>query len=98
LPKISNREKFEIDMPAIYRIRVQGTVDPDWSNLICSLSIEKKSIPGKETMTTLVGVMVDQASLIGILNVLYDLRIPLLSVEILDENVKKPFQVIPDNT
>jgi hypothetical protein len=40
----------------------------------------------KHPLTILVGRLQDQAALSGVLNTLYDLRMPLLSAEIIDEN------------
>ena len=83
-------KEFKLETPATYRIRVQGSIDPTWSDLLCGMRIATDSITGKETVTTLVGRLVDQAALSGVLKALYDLRIPLLSVENLDEKVEEP--------
>jgi hypothetical protein len=74
-----------LETPATYRIRVQGSIDPTWSDLIAGMRIATDSSTEKETVTILVGRLVDQAALSGVLKALYDLRIPLLSVENLDE-------------
>ncbi len=78
-------KKFKLDTPATYRIRVQGSIDSAWLDMLGGMRILTDSTPGKETVTTLVGYLVDQAALCGVLKALYDLRIPLLSVENLDE-------------
>ncbi|MCP4627619.1 MAG: hypothetical protein GY850_29500 [bacterium] len=78
-------EKFQLDTPATYRIRVQGSIDSAWSDMLDGMRISTGSTTGKETVTTLVGYLVDQAALSGVIKALYDLRIPLLSVENLDE-------------
>ena len=78
-------QKFNLDTPATYRIRVQGSVDAAWSDMLGGMHIATDTTPGKETVTTLDGYLVDQAALSGVLKALYDLRIPLLSVENLDE-------------
>jgi len=77
-------KKFKIDTPATYRIRVQGHIDPAWSELIGDMSITTDSTTGKSPVTSLVGHLVDQAALSGVL----DQRIPILSVENLDEKRK----------
>jgi len=81
-------EKIKLDTPATYRIRVQGSIDSAWSDMLDGMRISTGSTTGKETVTTLVGHLVDQAALSGVLKALYDLRIPLLSVENLDEKSK----------
>ena len=47
------------------------------------MSITTDSITSKSPVTSLVGHLVDQAALSGVLKALYDQRIPILSVEIL---------------
>jgi hypothetical protein len=91
MPQSPKLEKFNIDTPASYRIRVQGAIDPTWSGLLGGMRIAKISSRGKETVTALVGRLVDQAALSGVLKALYDLRIPLLSVENLDEKIEESF-------
>jgi hypothetical protein len=53
---------------------------PDWSERLCGLQITVVAAPG-ESVTELVGSLPDQATLIGVLTSLYDLGLPLLSVE-----------------
>ena len=91
MPQSPKSKKFTIETPAIYRIRVQGPIDPTWSDLLGSMRITTESSSGQETITTLVGRLIDQAALSGVLKAFYDLRIPLLSVENLDEKDEEPF-------
>ena len=78
-------KKFNLETPARYRIRVQGSIDPTWSDLLGGMRIVTDSTTVKETVTSLVGYLVDQAALSGVLKALYDLHIPILSLENLDE-------------
>jgi hypothetical protein len=87
MPQSAELKKFKIETPATYRIRVQGPIDSAWSDLLGGMRVSTDSTTGKETVTNLVGYLVDQAALSGVLKALYDLRIPLLSVENLDEKV-----------
>jgi hypothetical protein len=87
MPQSAKWKKFKIETPATYRIRVQGPIDSAWSDLLGGMRVSTDSTTGKETVTNLVGYLVDQAALSGVLKALYDLRIPLLSVENLDEKV-----------
>jgi hypothetical protein len=66
--------------PARYAIRVKGTLGPDWSDRLWGLQITVVTARG-EAVTELVGSLPDQATLIGVLTSLYDLGMPLLSVE-----------------
>ena len=80
------RDKLKIDQSATYSIRVAGYLDADWSNRLGGLKI-RVSDPGENTkVTTLSGSLIDQAALFGVLKALYDMRLPLLSVECLDIN------------
>ena len=74
-----------LSMPAGYRIQVQGYLDGTWSDRLGDLTITVNSESVNEApATTLTGRLRDQAELIGVLTTLYDLHLPLLSVEQLD--------------
>lgn len=68
-----------MDKPAVYRIKVKGVVPDGWIDRLGGLRITGRASEG----TTLVGQLVDQAELSGVLNTLYELHLVLLSVEIL---------------
>lgn len=73
---------LKLNAPASYQIKVQGYLDSHWANRLSGLSIsleEKRS--HKDAITTLTGPLADQAALFGVLNTLYDLRLPLISVQ-----------------
>ena len=72
-------------MPGTYRIQIQGRLDQSWSERLAGLTIMVNcELINQATATTLFGRLRDQAALIGILNTLYDLHLPLLTVEYLD--------------
>lgn len=73
--------KFNLGTPAIYRIKIRGYLGEDWSNRLGGMTIQHTSVDGKTTITALYGKMVDQAALFGVLNSLYGLGFPILSVE-----------------
>jgi hypothetical protein len=54
------------------------------------MQITEVRVTGKGPETILIGRLVDQASLTGILNSLYELHLPVLSAECLDAE-DKPF-------
>ena len=80
---------IKLETPANYRIRVQGHLGHDWADRLAGMVITKAYTSDKQPMTILVGHLVDQASLSGVLNALYELHLPLLSVENLDENTTR---------
>ena len=81
-----NGWELTVDKPATYRIRVVGFLDKNWSDRLGGLKIIPSSQGGEQPITTLSGPIIDQAALFGVLKALYDMRLPLLSVECLEVN------------
>ena len=79
---MSNVRTF--DQPAIYRIRVQGNLDPQWSDWFDRFTIDAE--PGDRTLLT--GRVADQPALHGILAKIRNLALPLLLVERMDQGRK----------
>ena len=75
----------DLDTPATYRIRVRGYLDSTWSDRLGGLTITQTGQGDESVETTLYGQVLDQAALAGVLSALYDLHLPLLSVEYLGE-------------
>ena len=84
---------FNLGTPAIYSIKIRGYLESDWSNRLGGMTIQHTSLDGNTTISTLYGELVDQAVLFGVLNSLYGLGFPILSVECnpnpVNEMVKK---------
>jgi hypothetical protein len=59
------------------RIRVKGCIDEHWSDWFAGLSITHP----EQIESVLFGEVVDQAALYGVLSMLRDLGLPLVSVE-----------------
>ena len=78
---------FKIGTPATYRIRVQGRVDQSWSEQLNGMAITQTEASDKPPVSILIGHLRDQAALAGVLNTLYELHLPVLSVKNLDEKV-----------
>lgn len=76
---------MKLETPATYRIRVQGKLDESWFDRLGNLAITPDATADKPPVTILVGYLADQAAVLGILNTLYEMHLPLLSVENLDE-------------
>jgi len=72
-----------MDGSAIYKIQVRGTLENSWSEKLGGLLIEP--IPAAD-ITIIRGSILDQAALSGILNTLYDLQLPVISVEHLSQS------------
>ena len=64
-------------MDEIYRIRVRGQLDDRWSDWFGGLDLRRQD----DGTTLLVGPIVDQAALHGVLACIRDLGLPLLAVD-----------------
>jgi hypothetical protein len=80
----SSRTDYAFDKPAIYRIRVRGSLDEGWSSRLGGMQIVKEESNNK-LVTILYGYLADQSALSGVLNSVYDLGMSILSVECLEE-------------
>jgi len=67
-----------LDQPAVYRIRVQGVLPPDWQGWFNGMSLKDDG-----RITTLQGIVPDQPALFGLLIKIRDLGMTLLSVQLL---------------
>jgi hypothetical protein len=75
-----HRNAISFDRPATYQIMVQGRVDPNWSDLMSGMAICLTISETNPPVSTLQGELSDQAALAGVLNSLYELHLPVLSV------------------
>ncbi len=80
-----NRKNYTFDRPGNYRIRVEGFIDESRSENLGGMRITTSGGENKEYVTTLIGLMVDQAALAGVLTTLYEMHLTLLSVEYLND-------------
>jgi hypothetical protein len=74
------RNLVPYDRPATYQIRVQGRIDPAWSDHLEGMAIHPAAVEAGPPVTTLEGELSDQAALAGVLNTLYELHLPILLV------------------
>lgn len=66
----------------VYRIRIKGQLDPSWSDWLGGFTI----LPQGDDSTLLLGPVVDQSALQGILNKLFGMNLKLLSLELAKKN------------
>jgi hypothetical protein len=66
----------QFDGREIYQIRVEGVLGSEWSDWFGGVTV----VPQANGETLLVGPIVDQAALHGLLNKIHDLGLSLLSV------------------
>jgi hypothetical protein len=79
-----------LDRPATYEIVVPGCLDESWSDWLEGMTVEVESGDDGPTITTLTGVVADQAALQGLLNRLYSLGLSLISVCCIDPPANPP--------
>ena len=64
----------------IYQIKVQGCLDPNWSDWFNEMEITNETKTDSHSITIFEGAVEDQATLRGILNHIWDLNLTILSV------------------
>ena len=64
-----------------YQIRVEGVLDPAWSDSLSGLAISVGEQSAEPLVTVLTGPLEDQSALQGVLDTLFMLKMPLMSVE-----------------
>jgi hypothetical protein len=69
-----------VSSPAHYRVTVVGSLDENWSSRI-GMQVKVHRDVDNNPITTLMGVVIDQGMLLGVLNYVYDLGMPILKVE-----------------
>jgi hypothetical protein len=80
--KTAPREPLPFDSPAFYQIVVQGRIDATWSDRLEGMKIclATETLASPVT-TSLEGELSDQAALAGVLNTLYEMHLPVISVK-----------------
>jgi hypothetical protein len=83
----STSMRYQFDTPARFSIRVLGTLDKSWSDRLGGMEIQnfKAGESGEIPLTSLTGLLIDQAALLGVINTLYNMHYPLLSLEYLGD-------------
>jgi hypothetical protein len=74
--------------PAVYRIQVEGELNQKWSDRLGGMTISVEHNENEQAITTLQGPLPDQAALAGVLNTLYELHLPVITVEYIVEKEK----------
>lgn len=80
-----HKKRLKIEDPATYKISVQGCLEDVWSDRLANMTITMDLTNEYSPVSKLTGKVRDQAELVGVLNGLYELRMPLLYMEIINE-------------
>ena len=70
-----------MDMPTTYRIRILGVLESSWAQRLWGMKANRVESSGEQETTELVGEVIDQAALVGIINALYNSGHTVVSVE-----------------
>ena len=91
--KTPNKSKMSampsMEYPAMYRICIRGQLDSSWSERLGGMTMTTTGGMDTDETTMLEGQLWDQAALTGILNTLYDMQLPLVSVECINSENKR---------
>ena len=79
------KQKLTLDQPATYQIKVPGELGESWSDWIGGMTITVEREGDDPPVTTLTGIVADQAALQGLLRRLYSLGLPLISVNCVED-------------
>jgi len=77
-------QETNVSQSKVYKIRMKGHLRSQWTEWFEGLTITIE----EDGNTLLTGSLIDQASLHGILKKVRDLGMPLLSVNIVDDNLQ----------
>ena len=80
--------QYLFDRPGLYQIRVQGSLDKFWLEHLEGLEISTGPWGSYPQVTQINGWLADQTALAGLLELLNELCLVILTVERLDENEK----------
>ena len=75
------KEQLKSWSNAKYRIEVEGYLEKSWSDRLAGMQITYRKRADQSIVTCLVGGVLDQSELAGVLNGLAELHLPILSVE-----------------
>ena len=70
-----------MDEPATYRILVTGCLESELAERLWGMTSSPVEMIGEPEQTVLVGEVVDQAALVGIINALYNFGHTIVSIE-----------------
>jgi hypothetical protein len=77
------RQRINMFDPVIFCIRIEGTLGESWSEYFGAQSMSVEVDEAGRSTTRLISEPVDQAALVGMINRLNGLGLPLMSVECL---------------
>ena len=77
----NGQKRLTVYNPASYHISIQGHLPQSWRDRVGGMAVSTNGNSDQDPVTILSGQLLDQAALMGVLNTMYLLGLPLLSVE-----------------
>jgi hypothetical protein len=87
--KQSAKKRLKMEDSATYVIRVQGCLEEVWSDRLANMTITMDLSDQQIPVSLLQGRIRDQAELVGVVNGLYQMRVPILSMEMVNEEFEQ---------
>lgn len=84
MTEVREKKSLRFDEAAFYQIVVQGHLNESTSEYLGGMTIQTVGREGQTPVTTLSGCLRDQAALLGVLNTLYEMHLPILMLEKLE--------------
>jgi uncharacterized DUF497 family protein len=78
-------DKFKFQSPAVYKIKVDGVINENWSEKLGGMQITVLQSKDTNPSTVLIGRINDQSALSGVLNTLYENHVSIISVKKLED-------------
>ena len=78
--------EVNFNKPSIYSIKVQGELGDEWSGRLAGMQITVERKKEDKPISIITGWLSDQSALAGVMNTLYELHLPVISVNVLDDN------------
>ncbi len=85
-----SQQRYTLDTPGNFRIFICGMLDQGWSDRLGGLTVSATQLADGTPATILAGELADQSALVGVLNALHDLGLPLMSVERMADAANDP--------
>ncbi|MGD9343887.1 MAG: hypothetical protein PVJ25_07600 [Desulfuromonadales bacterium] len=80
MDKLEIADRLGFTSSATYQILVKGFLDESWAERLNGMTIVNKILDAGPPVTKLQGQVRDQAELLGVLNSIYEMHLPLISV------------------
>ena len=78
-------------VPAVYCIKVQGVIDERYAGYFGDMVISTEQKAGDRISGMLTGSLKDQSELLGVVNALHNLHLPIVSIQKLEKNQDNKF-------